>query len=295
MLWRAAQGIDPSLELSPEETQHLMKLWHNLEPGGLNTRLKAMRMFPYFFSPPPTARRPRKVDATPMLDCLKIITETTCEIPLDPAAHYADRVWNEGGPTRLMLAMVNSHAQSFAKDDGSSSSSPQDKLMTPLLTAWSGLSSTLEIYLHSVLDIAGAGEPIDRGLLRRILLILKRDIDQTRDDMRGTHGRLRQSFCFWKVFTAVFTLARSQSEVTEARKSARLSGDAKCEVNLEPLRLWFEDRVREWSRATEVTDWAEAKDVLMTISWPTAMYRNEEELAGVSWYWAILKGTEACI
>ncbi|OJJ60477.1 hypothetical protein ASPSYDRAFT_42220 [Aspergillus sydowii CBS 593.65] len=268
-LFRAAQGIDPNDDGSSSEALHLMKMWHKIEYRGLETRLKAIRLFPYFFSPPPIhGKRPKSVDAMPIIDCLKKMTEAADLVCTNPTPQNINRVWNDGGPTKLLLILVTSHISSFSNDDKDQVSATGGKPSQPLLqSSWSGISAAVELYMHSVLNIVNAGEPLESRLLYRILLILKRDIEQTRADLGGTHGSLRQSLWFWKAFLGALALSNHMAIDTRASTPDKWS----CEADLDDLYEWFRDCVRAWSAVTGTTDWSVVRSRLAMFAWPAAL------------------------
>ncbi|KAL4866474.1 hypothetical protein BDV12DRAFT_172856 [Aspergillus spectabilis] len=283
ILLRAAQGIDPNYD-----ALQLMKMWHGMEYRGLITRLKAMRMFPYFFSLPPVNRRPKMVDALPIIDCLRTITETVDLSRTNPTTEHIDRVWNQGGPTKLLLLLVTSHVSSFAKDDENLGPPGKD-----LRSSWSGIGATAELYMHSVLNIMNAGKPIECRLLYRILLIMQRDIDQTRDDLSGDHGSLCQFLWFWKVFTGTLALTRSQHRhiAIDMEQTVRPFEKCSCEADLEGLYEWFRNCARDWSAVTETTNWIDVQPVLATLAWPTVLSPDGKDYAANAWAQAILEDT----
>lgn len=284
MLFRMAQGIDPN-DGSSTEALNLMKMWHKIESGGLETRLKALRLFPYFFSPPPVhGTRPKSVDAVPIIDCLRNMTEAADQVCTNPTAENINRVWNDGGPTKLLLILVTSHISSFAKED--ESQSPGEKPPQPLLqSSWSGISAVVELYMHSVLNILNAGEPLEYRLLYRIILILKRDVEQTRPDLGGVHGSLRQSLWFWKAFLGALVLSQHMSIDTWTSTPEKWP----CEAELQDLYEWFGDCVRAWSAVTGTTDWNVVQTILAMFAWPAASSRDAKGF-GVN-IWAQMKKT----
>ncbi|KAL5334974.1 hypothetical protein BJX70DRAFT_391011 [Aspergillus crustosus] len=273
ILFRATQGIAPN-----HDPLTLMKTWHELEYGGLVTRLKAMYMFPHFFSLPPANRRPNMIDAVSIIDCLRTITETVDLVHRSPDTEHADQVWNNGGPTRLMLLLVTSHVESLTKDEDNT----DNKTRTPtykeengrLPSSWSGLAAAAELYMHSVLTIMNAGAPLECRLLYRICLVIKRDLEQTRVDLRENreHQRSSQSqyLWFWKVSTGLVALARSQYQhMTTGMKCS-------CEVDLEALHAWFRGCAREWSVITEMVEWDIVRRVLVGVAWPATLSKDGE-------------------
>ncbi|KAJ5669125.1 hypothetical protein N7462_010195 [Penicillium macrosclerotiorum] len=285
MVFRASQGINSYQNDSSAEALQLMKMWHVREYGGLNTRLKAMRLFPYFFSPPPLNRRPKPIDALPIFECLKSITKTIDQFRINPTAEGLDQVWNEGGPTKLLLVVVDAHVSSLTRNDEILGFSSEENLpQSHLQTSWSGILATAALYMHSVLNIANAGEAIECRLLYRILLIMKQDIDQTRDDLSGDRGGLYQTLWFWKVFIGALALGRSQgTHIAIDMKTAKPSVKCSCETNLEELHDWFRNNVRAWSVVTGKKTWKDAEPVLATLAWPAVLSQSERDYAASSW------------
>lgn len=264
-----------------------MKLWHGMEHRGLDTRLKAMRLFPHFFSIPRVISSPNMVDALPIIDSLKVITEAADQFRTSPTAENLDRIWNDGGPTKLMLALVTSHISSFANDKGTEGSPVKEQPSQPspsLRSSWSGITATAQLYMHSVLNITNGGEPIECRLLSRILFLMKQDIDQTNDHLSGDHGLLQQSLWFWKVFTGILALTRIQhNQIAIGMHPASHCVTGSCTVNLKRLHEWFCNRARAWNLVTEITTWKDVKSVLAKTAWPAASLQNGEEYAANVW------------
>lgn len=258
-----------------------MKMWHKIEYGGLETRLKAIRLFPYFFSPPPIhGKRPKSVKAMPIIDCLKRMTEAADLVCTNPTPQNINRVWNDGVPTKLLLILVTSHISSFSNNDDDQVSTTGGKPSQPLLqSSWSGISAVVELYMHSVLNIVNAGEPLESRLLYRILLILKRDIEQTRADLGGTHGSLRQSLWFWKAFLGALALSNHMAIDTRASTPDKWS----CEADLDDLYEWFRDCVRAWSAVTGTTDWNLVRSRLAMFAWPAALSHDGKGFGADIW------------
>lgn len=261
-----------------------MKIWHGMENGGLDTRLKAMRLFPHFFSMRPGVRWPKKVDALPIIECVRAITEAVDQFRIDPTAENLNRMWNDGGPTKLMLILVTSHISSFTKDDGNAGSPGEEELSQSLQSSWSGIGATVELYMHSVLHITNGGEQIECRLLYRILLLMMQDIDQTQHHLSGDHGLLCQSLWFWKVFTGILALTGTQHKQTATGiQTARHCVTGSCKVDSEQLHAWFLDRARAWSLSTKITNWKGVESVLATLAWPAVLLEDEKERAANIW------------
>ncbi|KAL3469793.1 hypothetical protein BJX99DRAFT_240624 [Aspergillus californicus] len=274
ILFREAQGIGRNDDGSSAEALRLMQLWHGMEKGGLERRLKAMRMFPYFFSLPPMNRRPKMIDAAPIIDALRNMTETIDYIHANPATEHIDRVWIEGGATELMLVLVTSHVSSFGKE--------LPTLSQPLLpSSWSGIGASGELYMHSVLNIMNEGEKMECRLLHRIAMIVKEDIDQTRHHLSGDHkqGSSCQSLWLWKVFIGAVALEKHTKS-----DSTRSPGQCTCNADLEGLCEWFRRCARDWSAVTGIVDWEDVQAVLASMAWPViALSSDGRDYAAETW------------
>jgi hypothetical protein len=188
--------------------------------------------------------------------------------------------------------MVNAHVDSFARDDkdeevsnrsGTKNSSLKSKHF--LYSSWSGLSAVGELYIHSVLGLMDSGKPLECRLLYRVLLILKRDVQQTSGDLRGHGGSTLQSIWLWKFFLGVLALHRHFAVHIEAV----LCG---CGEELKELFRWFRGYARAWSAVTGLTRWNDVHSILGQITWPKFLPLGEEDYAGQAWAHIALERVE---
>ncbi|KAL4795204.1 hypothetical protein BDV19DRAFT_363307 [Aspergillus venezuelensis] len=301
IIFRATQGLNPDTNnsLSPEQAIKLYQKWHGMEYAGLETRLKAMRMFPYFFTPPPPSIPRNKrivVDAIPIIKCLANITETLDKVRANETSEqHMHRVWNDGGSTRLLLVLVTSHVSCFLADD-----EPDFGKSKNCGTSWGGIAAAMELYMHSVLGIMNNGAPIECRLLYRILGILQRDIEETRHDgltVSNENGLLR-SLWLWKAFTGIMAIARSQHAcelvpLSLSRPPATLDpgpcGGCSCshprqwQERLQIICNWFRDCARSWSVASGMTAWEDVESLLAEIAWPRGLHGQGRECAAGVW------------
>ncbi|GES66726.1 hypothetical protein ATEIFO6365_0016001900 [Aspergillus terreus] len=97
IMFRATKGLhsDHNDDSSPDQAIKHYQEWHGMEYAGLDKRLRAMRLFPYFFSPPPT-NIPRSktvvVDAPPIIECLASITDSLDQVRANPTSEHMHRV-----------------------------------------------------------------------------------------------------------------------------------------------------------------------------------------------------------
>lgn len=247
----------------PDTVTELMQSWHKDEFRGLDVRLKAMKMVPYFFNPLPPNAKFRDIDGTPMLDCLTRITETSGFKRNSAHEAIEQNMWLEGAVTRLLLALVGCHIESLSGDEFrgfNKKSGPR------LVTSWSGMCSAAGLYLHAVLGIWNAGELIESRMHRRVLYIVKQDLERNRPQKRDHRA---SDLWLWKAYVCAFSLARH----------LQLGDD--CGL-LSPLQTMFGGLIREWSCMLKVTEWTEARDALSAIVWPESFYL--EDMCRSLWY-----------
>ncbi|KAL4875249.1 hypothetical protein BJY04DRAFT_202494 [Aspergillus karnatakaensis] len=278
-----AHGLDPSTDESSTEALRLMSIWHGLEKGGLLARLKAMRMFPYFFSPPPPAFHVTDINALPILDSLRDITEAVDLVRRDPGGEHIDRMWNEGGPTRLMLVLVEAHVEGFNGGDRRKGERETGAGLE-LRTSWSGIAAATELYLHCVLGVMNAGEPMECRLLCQIVLVLKEDVMRTWGDS-GAGGSMTRSLWFWKVFIGVLALSggNRHERTTRGGAAGNSAEVCSCGMGQEELYAWFCNCARAWSADTGIMRWSTVQSVLSMICWPTTLSKDGKDHAAYTW------------
>lgn len=284
LVFRQAQGIHHETQLLPSEIRYLMQAWHRTEPGGLQLRLEAMRMFPLFFK---ATRRPRDIDGRELMDCMKNITEAVDYNIRVRVTQHSDRIWSEGGATRLLVAIVDSHVESLSNEDVCSFAAHENKTPNqPFLSSWSSLAASVWIYLHGILEVSDTSRAIQSSPLRSLLWIIKRDVDHATTRNHTTRAAScieSRNFEFWKSFTATLALARHRRDIAKIRGVKNTSAGTKHQEQLQSLQRWFEDRVRSWSEVANVSEWAEAKAVLQGIAWPAVLPGDEEDFSEAFW------------
>lgn len=140
---------------------------------------------------------------------------------------------------------------------------PADEPQHRHIATWPGITTASILYMQAVLGIWNDGYPTSQRLHRRLLLILKQDIEKSEERNTSVHD----SSCdilFWKVFTAAYSLAK-----------------ATLDPMLQELYFWFCSRIRSWSKASRVGQWLGARVALARIVWPAS--HPEEMLAEALW------------
>lgn len=256
-----------------------MHRWHKEELGGLETRLKSMRLFPSFFNVPPAGTAFGNVDGSPFIECLRQFSSMAdARNRSDSPAQYnvggrLDQIWLEGAATRLLLAMVSSHVQSTTTKRKKPKQTP-DKLTV----SWSGASAAIGLYLNPILGIFNAGQPLEDRLHRRVLFILKGDLD--RDDyIPGPNRDAASDYWFWRAFLGAFSIAKH-----ERCGKADLS---------RAFRQSFDGFVGEWAGRMGVRRWDEARGCLEAVVWPSDF--GDDALAEEVWGGAVSMVDWVCL
>ncbi|KAK7425885.1 hypothetical protein QQZ08_007599 [Neonectria magnoliae] len=242
----------------PDRTTNFSKLmsllhqWHSQGIGGFDMRMKAMRLFPSFFVALPPKTAFYDIDGSPMVECLRTLTKSVQSINFDQGTRDPSWVWTEGSASRLDLAFVSSHMASLFDLGGTVV--PDHCTGQKLTTSWCGISAVSGLYLHSVLGIWNAGEPIELRLFRRVMLILVRDLYRTIHEVEAFET---SDFWFWKVFVAACSLATHWMHADDQ--------------TLQRLDRSIKAFIRSWSKAANVVLWEEAELRLMSITWSTSL------------------------
>ncbi|QPC58908.1 hypothetical protein HYE67_001139 [Fusarium culmorum] len=244
---------------SPALVEKLMHEWHKHEVQGLDTRLKALKMIPFFFSELPPNTKFVDVDGTAMAECLATLTATAQLRTQGMDFDDQQMIWQEGAATRLMLAFVGSHIESLSTH-GRKASVPNGSRMA---SSWSGMAAATGLYLHTVLRFWNAGEPIEPRLHRRVLLVLQQDLERSRRTSRPLND-----LWFWKAFVGAMSVER------------QTASPARGVVN--EMKGVYEGFVREWSIIIGTTAWEQARAALSRIVWPEVYH--SEDMAQELWY-----------
>ncbi|KAI2611663.1 uncharacterized protein GGS25DRAFT_519975 [Hypoxylon fragiforme] len=308
----SAQPPSPEDDPSAADALDRMHEWHQIEYLGLENRLKALRVLPSFICPAPSAGPPKRFDASTVLQGLRDVTAGIDKRDIDPTGN---KMWNEGAPNRLFVALVNHHAQSFSnehtttKPSGSKGGSrsretantnPTSTSTTNLLTTWSGITAVMGLYMHSVLSTTNNGDPLDPRLLRRVALEVERDVEGYPYGTKGSSSSITTStsghdLWLWKAFVTAIALAKNREHFAKQKRKTIWSSPVphagvakeKHGRDLPSILERMEDRVRRWSKDTGVAGWAEAKAALARVVWPADSSGLEErEFEGV---WGVVK------
>ncbi|CEF79815.1 unnamed protein product [Fusarium graminearum] len=241
----------------------LIHKWHHQEETGPEFRLRTVSMMPFFFAPTTWDIMPADIDARAIIDALK---QTTYLHGLryrnalaDTVTNATWKVWKSGSALKLFSALINGHMEIFPDVAQSSSDESQDDEGRPVLSSWSGLCVGVGMYLATVLGMSNRGLPPVTQLHHHTLNILKRDME------RGLRyldkmSEEEQDLWFWKAFTGSLSLMHAQS--------------LSYSKQLDKLLLEFTSYLRIWVARLGVTQWEEARTVLMRTAWPAFNFHD---------------------
>jgi hypothetical protein len=237
-----------------------MHEWHKHETHGLDIRLKALKMLPFFFTELPPDASFVDIDGTAMVECLATLTTTAIFRTQEMDFDQQQIIWQEGAATRLLLVFVGSHIESIST---AGRKGPGSKTRSGMASSWSGIAAATGLYLHTILHLWNAGEPIEPRLHRRVLLILKQDLERSR-----CSSLLLSDMWFWKAFVGAMSI--------DGEVASRADGV------LHEMKGIYEGFVREWSIMVGITEWQGARAALSSIVWPEVFH--SEDMAQELWY-----------
>ncbi|VUC24197.1 unnamed protein product [Clonostachys rosea] len=251
-----------SRDSDPKGLARVLHRWHVQEATGLAFRLKTIRLFPYFFSSAIVTKYPRHVDVSNIISCLLQITEqhdarfAGSETAYDARSRY--ELWDSGGPSRLLSAVVSAHMDSISNE-----SSPSAQANQGIVSSWSGFCVAIGMYLTSVLGIWNQGSPAESLLLHHVLLILKQDLQTSWLNFKA-RSEESQALWIWKWFAGALTIAQVQPNACDKRFH---------ELSVEFLSLIKHCRgvIRHSSE-----DWHQVKALLHRIVWPNKLPKEKE-------------------
>ncbi|KAK6069248.1 hypothetical protein SCUP515_09131 [Seiridium cupressi] len=266
VLFRDENGASPFWDKFSPYALDLMHKWHKIEHRGLENRLKAMHMLPHFFCPITTTRKSTKINGRPAMDSITQMTNA-----------------NDGAPNQVFVDYVHGHMSSFSEEDMTSpySLSRGNGGSECLPSSWGGVAAAGGLYMQSVLNFANVEEPIDSRLIRRLVMVIKRDMDHNVNDMRGQHGKALQDFWFWKSFVAALALAINKRDL-ERRKAPWPAISEEGVWSLQSILRLMESRIGRWSEVTDTKEWWDAKAALGSVEAAVVLYlMKDRSEAGV--------------
>lgn len=265
--------------------------------------LKNMQMLYMFFASPSGAMpSPVIVDPTPTLTLLRDLTVAVDARCLRDGSigvqEIEAEIWRQRGLSRLLFVLASAHVGSFTPDDANQSSSydfeareigggrgRRRRGVKALTTSWEVLTAASQVYLFNVLNRLTPADALEKKLLRRMLLILQRYVSSISTSSNASMDKKVQDFCFWALFVATFALVAT-ADISPNHTDGNAGNTALDELLV--LRHSFEKKIRAWSVAIGLKDWAQAREALSRTAWPAAF--PGDLLAAAVWHSAVRAG-----
>uniref|UniRef100_A0A8H7MYL2 Transcription factor domain-containing protein n=1 Tax=Bionectria ochroleuca TaxID=29856 RepID=A0A8H7MYL2_BIOOC len=232
----------------------LLKKWNTQGIGSIDMIMKSMLFIPFFqASSNESAFGP--IDASSVITSLRMLTTSASALPsLSPEqlANDPGWIWINGAASKLAFALVSSQVNAYPrrqKDDGEE----------VFLSSWGGIATASELYLDCILGIWNAGEPIECRVLRRMMLFLAQDLQETIQEVGDPTAR---DLWLWKTMVGACALARY---------AHRGDGDG----TLGMLVATFQSFLLIWSEKTSVVEWADAQSSLAKVAWPVMQHDTQ--------------------
>ncbi|KAH7309831.1 hypothetical protein B0I35DRAFT_440696 [Stachybotrys elegans] len=239
----------PEITKTDSETAYkVIRRGHYEEPSGLENRLKAFLMIPYFFQTPLPLTHFELIDAARIFDGLASLTE---QIEMRPTSMKGepDNFWVEGSATRLFISLFEAHSSSISAP-WSEESSLSDR--PTFLSAWSPLVAALTLYNAACIGFWDV-QVFTRYRMQRYLTYLVRTDLAAYKPMLGGWDQDHQNLWFWKAFTTTLSLVLLPG--MKEQEALELMGE-------------MGSYVKYWSLVTGITYWVEAREALESLAWP---------------------------
>ncbi|KAK1463817.1 hypothetical protein CCUS01_08231 [Colletotrichum cuscutae] len=255
--YASSQGKKPHSHL--RGLANLKHGWPNHEASDLDLRLRALRMVPFFFGSVPQGSKPKNIDMYPTITALRNITKLAdtrhAQASADVVLTTSWKVWDSGGSSDLLFAVISAHHSSLA-----------DKIQLPscgnqtFISSWSGFCVGVGMYLIAALGIWNQGLPMEKQLHYHILRILTQDLRNDLVNLQSMSRETRDTW-LWKAFVGSLSVVHAQL----------LFCDKRLDSILEELASF----IRNWTKITGVVAWSEAREMLSRVVWPVSLDRED--------------------
>ncbi|KAF4981960.1 hypothetical protein FDECE_17601 [Fusarium decemcellulare] len=229
--------------------------------GGLWVKLAAIRQLPSFFNPLPPGSKLGSIDGYDTICCLRDLTKEVDKVrvqnltEVETSKAIFARVWSNGAASKILVHYVFSHIRSVAPEDTSTADTSTDDTREKFMTTWCGMFIATNLYLNHGLNVCKP-HLMEQRTHRRMIYLFQRDLALFRTRLEQGSPTDR-NFLFWQIFLGAMSSQDS------------------------PMTQFFNQGIRDWSNITDITQWSDAKAVLMKVAWPIIC--SEDRLAQEIW------------
>lgn len=249
---RAKGQGDDIANLPTTDVVHLLHNFH-LHSGKLShyLKLKAVRLFPAFFTPPYSGAKLLDVDWRPVIKCFG---DTTSGVDDYPSSDQQDEFWMYGSSSLFYDSVIMAHLTSISYEtyeDGSEASTPED---SSYRTSWCALFIAAQFYVEQVVTL---WRPFKKEILLHSLRILQRELTIAMENFGSSPPT---DITFWQSFLGLVSVYEHEKE-----------GDMDSEPGFRPF---LESTVRRQSRAMGLCTWEDVRGVLSNVLWPSSKVKD---------------------
>ncbi|KAL4727141.1 hypothetical protein ACLX1H_006042 [Fusarium chlamydosporum] len=197
------QGNDIA-NLPTTDVVHLLHNFH-LHSGKLShyLKLKAVRLFPAFFTPPYSGAKLLDVDWRPVIKCFG---DTTSGVDDYPSSDQQDEFWMYGSSSLFYDSVIMAHLTSISYEtyeDGSEASTPED---SSYRTSWCALFIAAQFYVEQVVTL---WRPFKKEILLHSLRILQRELTIAMENFGSSPPT---DITFWQSFLGLVSVYEHEKE-----------------------------------------------------------------------------------
>ncbi|KAF4987827.1 hypothetical protein FGRMN_10143 [Fusarium graminum] len=257
------QGFsDDIVNLDASSTLGLIHKWHVTEGKHSHyLKLKALRLFPAFFSPPHSGATLLDVNGKGIIGDLREATQRygveEYRKYTDGTHYMEDEFWLQSHASVFYDKIIMEHLNSISYN---SRHSKPDNVDSDSNTSWCGLVVAAQLYIEQVLPL---WHPFKKEIYLYSIRILQRELTYA---MEKSQSRYQADLMFWESFLGLMSLYAHEK-----------AGELDYEPGFKPF---FEKAIWEQSLSLGLHTWADARAVLLRITWSTA-FAGDEYVKGI--------------
>lgn len=257
----------------PAAEQHTSQRTRRLQH---EDRLHALTLMPFFYileQDPLT----NDMDATPYILRLRQVLKRTFGIGTLPAG--SANTMDPGSTLSCndnadsLKSITRSHILTFHGGDAifeRAGATEDQKGPFRWRCSWLGLTITRSFLMQLIPGTSetyyNGSQPMDSRMLRRMFTILKKDFENTEEDVRSKKmDPDNRDFWFFRVVVAALILA--EARLSGQTEDDLFKGSADSENSAEAFRSCFNRHIRTWSATSGITRWNEAHEALGRVVW----------------------------